>query len=786
MNEVAEDLEVSRVRTTVFISYSRQDLVWVDHLVQSLLQHQVEVLIDREDIVQGEAWKPRIFSLIEQVDTIVFVVSPASLNSQICFEEVAYAESLNKRLVPVVIYDPVDDEGNPLPVPDALARINFIFFNHGTDPEAAFTNLLNALLLDLEWLREHTRLNGLALKWEKDGAPASQLLRGADLNAAERWRDSYRKETDPPTELQLRFISQSRADSARRRRLLLTAVSAALTIAVGLGSLAWWQSGIANEQARIAFDRQKSVLLTNSRLLNQYAVLKLEKGDVTGALQIAAKALTLETDGGDRVFAPEALATLNQALNRPRELLRLTDGVQYDWALNRIVGRQVVGARFTVEGEIRVIERDVAEDGVSDEDRKYYLSSFRLEPMEGGGLKFASAGTPRNNDVSSEVELIRRACGSHSNGGGALGLCRGDVLDQGYPERTLKASRSTKTDSEELRVRSDYLNSAVEYRSKSHLDQDFPLQESTLGIPSFVTSVGFLGEKFQYVAGDQRVTFLFRGRKLSDVRLPYVEPMVKGNDPDMRLHAAFHGRYMLAVGPDEVLYLLGRPDLIEDGSLTHKEIDWPRLRMSLAQEHPSSGADQPAHQECSIDRLLKAEDNVSEQNVIAGYNSSPAGRLIGASQFKGVKTIIDLPSCQILLAFDNAIGNIVGASFLFDVERGIVAYGDVDAERGTNDLFHVWRIFDNADIAARFVTERLTRCLPLEDYEAIGQAEPDDFCIERKLVPYHTQQWRNWLESKRQAGQDNVVPMPKSEAWTKLVGGEANGETKVKLDVLAK
>jgi len=79
--------------------------------------------IDREDIQQGEAWWERLQQLITESDAIMFVLSPASIASPICQQEVAFAESLNKRLVPVVA-----KELGALRPPPALERLNYIFF----------------------------------------------------------------------------------------------------------------------------------------------------------------------------------------------------------------------------------------------------------------------------------------------------------------------------------------------------------------------------------------------------------------------------------------------------------------------------------------------------------------------------------------------------------------------------------------------------------------------------------------------------------------------------------
>jgi hypothetical protein len=66
-----------------------------------------------------------------------------------------------------------------------LAKLNYLFFTEDTDFDQALGNLLTALDTDIGWIREHTRLGELSRRWELSGKPEDQLLRGAELDAAE-------------------------------------------------------------------------------------------------------------------------------------------------------------------------------------------------------------------------------------------------------------------------------------------------------------------------------------------------------------------------------------------------------------------------------------------------------------------------------------------------------------------------------------------------------------------------------------------------------------------------
>src|SRR3984893_886350 len=123
--QVLED----RSKAKVFISYSRKDMAFADRLEQALKARGFEPLIDREEIYALEEWWKRIEALIAHADTVVFVLSPDAVASTVALREVSFAASLNKRFAPVVCRRVNDKE-----VPEALSKLNFVFF----DDEAHF------------------------------------------------------------------------------------------------------------------------------------------------------------------------------------------------------------------------------------------------------------------------------------------------------------------------------------------------------------------------------------------------------------------------------------------------------------------------------------------------------------------------------------------------------------------------------------------------------------------------------------------------------------------------
>src|SRR5262244_2397173 len=95
----------------VFISYSRKDsAAFADELIAGLELAGFAPFLDRHDIAVGEDWEARLGGLIEQSDTVVFVVSPEAVKSEECTREVDRAIELSKRLF-TVIFKSVQDHG---------------------------------------------------------------------------------------------------------------------------------------------------------------------------------------------------------------------------------------------------------------------------------------------------------------------------------------------------------------------------------------------------------------------------------------------------------------------------------------------------------------------------------------------------------------------------------------------------------------------------------------------------------------------------------------------------
>jgi len=239
----------------LFISYAREDSVFVGELVAALERRRKDAWVDWEGIRPGADWRAKIEAGIEAAKTFVPVISPELVASTVCREELAHAVASHKRIIPI-LHRQVDPDATP----PELTTPNWIFFREGDDFDRAMGQLVEALESDLEWLDEHARLLVRATEWERERREASFLLRGSELRAAEEWLAHQGEHKEAATPLQSEYILASRVRAARTRRIVLAAVLTALLLALGLAAFAFLQRDEAISSQHAAHVKQSQAL----------------------------------------------------------------------------------------------------------------------------------------------------------------------------------------------------------------------------------------------------------------------------------------------------------------------------------------------------------------------------------------------------------------------------------------------------------------------------------------------------------------------------------------------
>ena len=89
-------------RFDVFISYSRDDDAFVRRLYDARSEKERRAWVDWKGIPPTADWMAELYAAIQPADSFVFVLSQASLVSEVCSREEKHAVKCRKRLVPFV------------------------------------------------------------------------------------------------------------------------------------------------------------------------------------------------------------------------------------------------------------------------------------------------------------------------------------------------------------------------------------------------------------------------------------------------------------------------------------------------------------------------------------------------------------------------------------------------------------------------------------------------------------------------------------------------------------
>ncbi|NET56356.1 MAG: TIR domain-containing protein [Symploca sp. SIO2E6] len=193
--------------TQVFLSYATQDKAIMEKIRNSLRRESITVWTNLTDIQTGEDFGKAINRGIEQADNLVYLLSPESINSTYCQQELDLAVSLNKRIIPLLV-----KETEPNTIPEVLQQLQYIDLTDNVKEEdyrLDESQLLKILQEDEAYYYEHKMLLTKALKWEHYKNP-SLLLRGYNRQSAESWlKVAQKRKQHPPTQLQEEFIAES-------------------------------------------------------------------------------------------------------------------------------------------------------------------------------------------------------------------------------------------------------------------------------------------------------------------------------------------------------------------------------------------------------------------------------------------------------------------------------------------------------------------------------------------------------------------------------------------------
>jgi len=331
----------------VFISYSRKDKIFAEKVFTKLKSEDREVWADWEDIPLTADWWEEIQAGIEGADTFVFIISPDSVASQVCYDEIDHAMQNNKRIVPILYREVTDDELSTK-LHQAIKTHNWVFFREGDDFEIAYQRLIQAIETDLAYVQAHTRYLVRATEWDDKDRRTSYLLTDTEILEAEAWLAESGAKSPKPTQLQTEYIFASRAERSRVQRRNQIIASGAGIIFLTLFILMIFQVVEAQNQRDIA-EAQRDI----AEAQRAEAVFQSERAE---RVSLAANSQVALTNNNTDLSIALALAANagNPSLRSGETERALAEAAYSAGTISRFTGHEddVYAVAFSPDGEL--------------------------------------------------------------------------------------------------------------------------------------------------------------------------------------------------------------------------------------------------------------------------------------------------------------------------------------------------------------------------------------------------------------------------------------------------
>ncbi|MGF1535113.1 MAG: toll/interleukin-1 receptor domain-containing protein [Elainellaceae cyanobacterium] len=153
--------------TTLFLSYARKDgNTAAAQLRQDLQRSGFQIWRDIEDMRSGQDWKNQLRQAIKAVDAVLVLLTPASVASQYVTWEWETAQTLDKRVIPILVQD--------CNVPQDLNRLHY----HRLDTPENYVSGLMGLVRDLIQLSTDAKEATQPKPPEAKGTQINQTITG--------------------------------------------------------------------------------------------------------------------------------------------------------------------------------------------------------------------------------------------------------------------------------------------------------------------------------------------------------------------------------------------------------------------------------------------------------------------------------------------------------------------------------------------------------------------------------------------------------------------------------
>lgn len=338
-----------RKTAKIMISYSRKDGDFVRKLYNGLIGFGFspeDIWVDWEGIEISEDWMAKITKGIREANAFIFVISPDSIASPVCQEEIKLAEESNKRFIPI-LYREV---GKGVDLHKKLSSHNWAKIQDEKQLEPQLPALVKAINTDLDWLERHTQLFNKAKEWEIKGRKDSNLVRDNDLTDAVNFiTDGATGKEPAPSPLHIEYVQAARKYAAtvrRRNRIISIGVGAVLFVATIISLVLWGRAVEARNDAEDARDfavtqqvkaeaaeaeanaakieaqAKEAEARKKERLANAYglAAESINQRNVDSQLSLMLALLSIQETEVDKLVLPESKYALFSSLSTPNVL----------------------------------------------------------------------------------------------------------------------------------------------------------------------------------------------------------------------------------------------------------------------------------------------------------------------------------------------------------------------------------------------------------------------------------------------------------------------------------
>jgi hypothetical protein len=220
-----------------FVSYGRADSkAFATKLNERLTAQGLKIWFDQHDIPLAVDFQEQINDGIEKAHNFLFIIAPHSVNSPYCLKEINLALKYNKRIIPLLHVEEINQETwqqrNPNKTEDdwqiyqqkglhssfqnmlpSIGKINWVYFRENIDDfETSLTGLINTIYKHQDYVKNHTQFLVQALNWSRNQKQTNYLLIREEREQAEAWLNYRFKDEQPPcipTDLHGEFITES-------------------------------------------------------------------------------------------------------------------------------------------------------------------------------------------------------------------------------------------------------------------------------------------------------------------------------------------------------------------------------------------------------------------------------------------------------------------------------------------------------------------------------------------------------------------------------------------------